>query len=125
MSILNIIPTVFAQENVDVMMNNGIEVSDKAAMWMGGGFLAILALAAIVGLLCTIFWIWMLIHSITKPIENKAIWILVLLITGIIGAIVYYFAVKRPFDQKAMGMNPAQTPAATMPPQNPPTFPTA
>ncbi len=108
LSLSGLIPTVFAQENVDVMMINGAEVSDKAAMWVGGGFIAVFIFAAIIGLLCTIFWIWMLVHSITKPIENKAIWILILLVTQVLGAIVYYFAVKRPFD--AVNLPVVQTP---------------
>jgi len=47
-----------------------------------------------------IFWILMLIHAITKPIKTKAVWILILLLFGIIGAIIYYFTVKREFDKK-------------------------
>ena len=47
-----------------------------------------------------IFWILMLIHAISKPIKSKAVWILILLIFGIIGAIIYYFAVKREFRKK-------------------------
>ena len=48
----------------------------------------------------TVFWILMIIHVATHPIENKAIWVLLLIFTGIIGAIVYYFGIKRPFDAK-------------------------
>ncbi len=47
-----------------------------------------------------IFWILMLIHAITKPIKTKAVWILILLLFGIIGAIIYYFTVKREFVKK-------------------------
>ena len=44
------------------------------------------------------FWIWMLIDCITKePSEgnDKLIWILVIVFTGVIGAAIYYF-VRRP-----------------------------
>ena len=43
-------------------------------------------------------WIWMLIDCITKePSEgnDKLIWILVIVFTGVIGAAIYYF-VRRP-----------------------------
>ena len=46
-----------------------------------------------------IFWLIMLIHAIVKPIENKPLWIIVLLLFGPLGAIVYYFAIKRPFTK--------------------------
>lgn len=54
----------------------------------------------LVGLALFILWIVMLIHAATKPIENKALWIVVLVFTQGLGAVVYYFAVKRPFDKK-------------------------
>lgn len=75
-------------------------MSDQAAFWLTGGFIGLMVVATIVFLVATVFWLWMIVEAITKPIENKAIWILVLLATGVLGAIVYYFAVKRPMDQK-------------------------
>ena len=62
----------------------------------------------LIGLLFAIFWIWMLVHAATKNIENKALWIILLIIFGFLAAIVYYFAVKRPFDKN--------TPVQPMPP---------
>lgn len=78
-------------------------MSDQAAFWLTSGFISLLVVATIVFLAATVFWLWMIVDAITKPIENKAIWILVLLVTGVLGAIVYYFAVKRPMDQKVLG----------------------
>jgi len=52
----------------------------------------------VVGVLLTIFWIWMLVDCATKePSEgnDKIIWILVLIFTHCIGALIYYF-VRRP-----------------------------
>jgi len=49
-------------------------------------------------LLITIFWIWMLIDCAKKDFigsNDKVIWILILIFTGIIGAIIYYFIIKR------------------------------
>jgi len=45
-----------------------------------------------------IFWIMMLIDAINRkyPAENdKVVWILVIVLVGVIGAIIYYFVVKR------------------------------
>ncbi len=58
----------------------------------GVGFAVALFLLGIIAL---IFWLKMLIHAIRMPIEHKPVWILVLLLTGLLGAIIYYFAVKR------------------------------
>ena len=46
------------------------------------------------------FWIWMLISAFEKPKEElrhacKLIWVIVIIFTGIIGAILYYFLEKR------------------------------
>lgn len=46
----------------------------------------------------SIFWILMLIHAATKDIKDKIVWVLVLVFTHLIGAIIYYFVVKKPFD---------------------------
>ncbi|MEM7821815.1 MAG: PLDc N-terminal domain-containing protein [Candidatus Aenigmatarchaeota archaeon] len=42
-----------------------------------------------------IFWIWMLVDCIKRNFENKTQWIIILVFTSIIGAILYYFFVKR------------------------------
>lgn len=69
-----------------------------AKPFIGWG-IGLLAFFALIGLLLTIFWIWMIVHAATKNIENKALWIIMLIIFGHLAAIVYYFAVKRPFDK--------------------------
>jgi hypothetical protein len=51
-----------------------------------------------VGLLLTIFWIWMLIDAISnEPAEgnDKLIWIIVIVLTQALGAAIYYF-IRRP-----------------------------
>lgn len=71
----------------------------KAAKPFIGWGIGFFAFFALIGLLLTIFWIWMLVHAATKNIENKVLWIVLLVIFGFLAAIVYYFAVKRPFDK--------------------------
>lgn len=50
--------------------------------------------ACIFGLISLAFWIWMLIDCITKETDegnNRLIWVLVIVLTGAIGALIYYF----------------------------------
>ncbi len=60
--------------------------------------LLILPLFFMVGLAILAFWIWVLIDCATKePSEgnDKIVWIIVIVLTGILGAIIYVFA-RRP-----------------------------
>ena len=59
------------------------------------GFLGAGILLTAIAILLIAFWIWMLVHAIKHDIEEKPLWILVIGLMGIIGAIAYYFAVKR------------------------------
>lgn len=50
-----------------------------------------------IAILTTIFWIFMLIDAAKRKFKNeneKVVWILVLALTGILGAVIYYFAIK-------------------------------
>ena len=51
-----------------------------------------------IGVLGTIFWIWMLVDCATKEPNHgndKIVWILIILLTHFIGAAIYFF-VRRP-----------------------------
>lgn len=86
--------------------------SVKTAAGLGiGVFLVIL----VVIILAAIFWLMMVIHAIRNPIKSKAIWLFLLLITGILGAVVYYFAVKRKFNKTAASV-PSVYPPVSVPP---------
>ncbi len=74
-----------------------------------GGLFVVMIIAALIGLAGTIFWILMIIHAASKPIENRALWIVVMVFTGAVGAVIYYFVVKREFDRQS-------SPAPTIPP---------
>ena len=91
------------------------EVGGFAAL--GFGFMAVFF---IIGILFFIFWIMMIVHAASNNIENKALWIVLIVIFQALGAIVYYFAVKRPFDKakKSAPMAPAapSTPPTMTPP---------
>jgi hypothetical protein len=47
-----------------------------------------------------IFWILMLVHAIVNPIPYKVLWVILIIFTGILGALIYYFAIKLGFDQQ-------------------------
>ncbi len=50
-----------------------------------------------------VFWLWMLIDCLKRPDDKfkiggkdaKLIWVLVIIFIGIIGALIYYFLIKR------------------------------
>jgi hypothetical protein len=61
------------------------------------GVLLIIFLIIAIVVFSIIFWIMMLVDSIKhkyKYKDDKIIWVLVIALLGIIGAIVYYFVVK-------------------------------
>lgn len=89
------------------------ELGRSIAQWGLFG-LVILIVIAVVGIFVFIFWLKMLIHAIKQNIDYKPVWILVILLTGIIGAVVYYFAVKK--HMPTQSTPPANIPPAGMPP---------
>lgn len=75
----------------------------------------------ILGLAAFIFWVWALVDVVKVPDDsmfkagNKLVWVLVIVFTGVIGAIVY-LVVGRP----APGSRPSGPPTALDPNQPPP-----
>ncbi len=90
---------VFAQAKCTV---NGVEAPCpeglKVAGWAVAGFGIFAIGMLVVSIAAFVFWLMMIIHAASKPIENKPLWIVLIVLTGIIGAIVYYFVVKRKFS---------------------------
>ena len=61
--------------------------------------------ALVIGTLGTVFWLWMLIDCATKEPStgnDKLIWMLVILFTHLLGAMIYYFA-RRPQRMQLYG----------------------
>jgi hypothetical protein len=72
---------------------------------MGLPELFILLCVAIIGVGGTIFWIVMIIECATKEPDTgntKIVWIIILVFTHIIGALIYYF-VRRPERIRELG----------------------
>lgn len=95
-----------------------VPCEEVAEVFQNFGFVALAMF--VVGAALFIFWIVMVVHAIKRPIEHKALWILVLLVGQGLGAIIYYFAVKRPFDASHVLVPVAPAPTPTAPTQNPP-----
>lgn len=89
---------VLAQTNCTI---NGEQVPCEEAFqqlkeYANLGLGSVLAMGVLV-IASIAFWTMMIAHASSKPIEHKAMWLALLVITGIIGAVLYYFAVKRKF----------------------------
>lgn len=65
-----------------------------------GGFLLIWLLVLALGIASLIFWIFMVVDCAQRDFgtgkdNDKIVWILILVFLGIIGAIIYYFVIKK------------------------------
>ena len=51
----------------------------------------------LIGLLLTIFWLWMLIDCVTNSAiqgTEKVVWVLVIIFTHFLGALIYFFVAR-------------------------------
>lgn len=72
------------------------------------------------GIWAMVFWIMMIVHAVKHDIENKAMWIIIMVFTGFVGAIVYYFVIKKEFDKKLLtpvGSAIPTSPTSSVPPE--------
>ena len=93
---ITLLPVVtFAQNYGYRMMNNRYESNGSAWGFFLLLLLPIIWVCFIVGVF--VFWIIMLIDAIKhSPEKTKIVWIIVIIFTHIIGALIYYFVEKRP-----------------------------
>lgn len=88
------------------------QVSPEAVgLGLGLGFILLIALAILASLALFVLWIWMLVDCAQAPDDRKnpntrVIWIIVLIFTGWLGALLYYFIVRRPRLAAASHVNP-------------------
>ena len=79
---------------------------------VSGAEIAIFGLFLMLGifvLAASVFWIWMLIHAISNKgvtDNEKLIWVLVIVFTHFIGALIYFF-VGRPKQNAIAGTKPS------------------
>jgi hypothetical protein len=71
-----------------------LAASDGAVV---AGFGVVWLTFLIVGLLLSVFWIWMLVDCLTSslPSTEKLIWVLVIFFLHILGALLYYFMARQ------------------------------
>ncbi len=102
----NVIMTAMTQWLLPLVQQPGRPTGPPPGLGVGAfGVLAVMWLViALVGLAGLVLWIWMIVDCATRQFpphrENeKVIWILVVVLVGWLGALIYYFVVKRPADQ--------------------------
>ena len=85
-------------------------MEQATGMMFAGGvgllFYGIFALVGVIALGLVIFWIWMIIDCAKRPFpqpegNQRLVWILVIVLVGWIGALIYLFAIKIPEDRKS------------------------
>ncbi|MDD5068659.1 MAG: PLDc N-terminal domain-containing protein [Candidatus Pacebacteria bacterium] len=86
---------VLAQASAAVCKVNGKVVDCGNAGWLIGGIFGLGGIFMLILLAGTIFWIFMLIHAATHDIPNKPLWLLIIIFGHLLGAIVYYFSIKK------------------------------
>lgn len=77
-----------------LILNTDFHTKERAMKLMG----IILGFFVLLGIGCIIFWFWMLIDCIKRDFikpDDKVIWVLLIIFIQIIGAIIYYFMVRR------------------------------
>ena len=65
-------------------------------------FLIIWVLIAAVAIVLSVFWIMMLIDCAKREFKDKVVWILIILFAGFIGAILYYYIIKKSKEKKSV-----------------------
>lgn len=66
----------------------------------------VLIMLWIIGLALFVFWLWMLIDCARRDFDKKTMWLVILLLLGGIGAIAYFFAVKKKAGKPAVAQTP-------------------
>jgi hypothetical protein len=86
-----------------------------------GGFQAAFLVILLLGVAMTVVWIWALVDALRVPDDSmyrtgtKLVWVLVIVLTGAIGALIY-LAIGRPANPAAAAPGPAAGPPPPPPP---------
>lgn len=88
---LALLPSVLAAK----CYKYGKEVPCSELKGVFAAFGIIFVIVIILALLSCVFWIWMLIDCLQREFDEKLVWVLLIVLTGILGAVLYYFIVKR------------------------------
>ena len=108
---------------------NGEEVpceemkSSILGLGLGIGFIFLLIIAF--GIFSLVFWILMIIHATKYNVDDKAMWIILMIFTGFIGALVYYFVVKRKYVEPTSSVSNISSSISSNSDSIPPSTPSA
>ena len=94
---LNVI-SQFAQSS------SGSEAAGTAVGLGVGLFFVVFWLAVMaLGIVGIVLWIISLVHVLQhNDVKDRVMWIVLLLVVGNIGGVIYFFAIKRPYDRGGM-----------------------
>lgn len=78
------------------MNSTSVDISQSFGS-LAVGLFALISFVIVLGLLLTAFWVWMVVDCANAPMESgdKTAWILILLFTHLLGAVLYYFIPRR------------------------------
>lgn len=121
-SLLALLPLA-AHAADDFTTTSTTDTANAAAVGTAGAgfavfFIIIWLIMLAVGIFLFVFWILMLIDVFKRTNweqeNDRVLWIILVIILGYLGAIIYYFVIKRKLDSKATVSNtpPTQTPPA-------------
>lgn len=108
-------PLVAMAQDSDFSTN--FSTTDATASTAGAGTLIFMfiiwGIMMIVGLFLFIFWILMVVDAVKrtnwKQESDKTLWIILVIVLGYLGAIIYYFAIKRALDKSDSAPAPSKT----------------
>ena len=60
-----------------------------------GMHVIVLLIALALPLAATAFWIWMIVDCATREEKDKLVWLLIILFTHVLGALIYFFVRRR------------------------------
>ena len=94
---------IFEQQNGEVVLVGGTfhkRLEPGAALTniistLSGTIWVVIAAILILIVLGTVFWIWMLIDAARRDLDDKVVWILIILFLNILGALIYFFVGRR------------------------------
>jgi len=103
--------TLFAQTTTS-KVDPG-EAAAASAVFAGFGIVMLLFCLVLVGvaIACFVFWVIALIHVLQhQDVKDRVMWIVILFVAGTIAGVIYFFAVKRPYDRGGMRETPSVQP---------------
>lgn len=72
-------------------LNGQVVPCDQLPQW----FWALPIVFGIFGIVLGVFWLWMLLDAIKHQTKDKMMWVLLIAVLNVLGAIIYYFSEKR------------------------------